>query len=161
MNGVSQMRKCAKEEICEDIMIKILDFLPSKCLAKFKCVSKCWEKYIADCRCRRWNQKPYLVGFFCQHSEITRELLFFFSSSTKDYSVIDGTFDDNLFNGKARLVIHPTVPHIFYLGLQCNIISYDFEMDVAQLVNNFSGCPTMKRYKLFPFEWHEWPRRLL
>ncbi|WMV60022.1 hypothetical protein MTR67_053407 [Solanum verrucosum] len=53
-----------------------------------------------------------------------------------------------------NMVIHPTVPHIFYLGLQRNIISYDFEMDVAQLVNNFSGCPTMKRYKLFPFEWY-------
>ncbi|KAH0710059.1 hypothetical protein KY284_011486 [Solanum tuberosum] len=391
MNRVSHMRKYAKEEICEDIMIKILDFLPSKCLAKFKCVSKCWEKYITDCRCRRWNQKPYLVGFFCQHSEIERELRFFLSSQ----SVIDGTFDeslDNLFHSNARLVaasngfllcnvkkvhyyvynpatsqllvlpktqicmeddecnpppigfickvdnpdnkdiisftivryaipakplqfalqlavtiesfssetnvwtankiildvpirlfpctltkspsasvidgvfcwyddslqitvydsihksfwalklpedmergigcgylgssagglyfalniifkgtvivwylasnirnrdavwvkkyvgnvkstvlqcpedfgvegyphivlnnmvIHPTVPHIFYLGFQRNIISYDFEMDAAQLVNIFSGCPTMKRYKLFPFEWYQWPRLLL
>ncbi|KAH0706868.1 hypothetical protein KY289_011944 [Solanum tuberosum] len=106
MNGVSQMRKCAKEEICEDIMIKILDFLPSKCLAKFKCVSKCWEKYIADCRCRRWIQKPYLVGFFCQHSEIQRELRFFLSSSsTKDHSgTFVGSLDHNLFHRKARLV---------------------------------------------------------
>ncbi|XP_015166835.1 F-box protein At5g03970-like [Solanum tuberosum] len=393
MNGVSHMRKYAKEEICEDIMIKILDFLPSKCLAKFKCVSKCWEKYIADCRCRRWIQKPYLVGFFCQHSEIQRELRFFLSSSsTKDHSgTFVGSLDHNLFHRKARLVaasngfllcnvkkvhyyvynpatsqflvlpktqicmedddnnpppvgfickvdnpdnkddiisftivryaiplnpsnlqfavtiesfssetnvwtankitlevpirlfpctfmkspsasvidgvfywyddslqitvydsihksfwdlklpedmergigcgylgssagglyfalniifkgtvivwylasnirnrdavwvkkyvgnvrsivlqcpedfgvegyphielnnmvIHPTVPHIFYLGFQRNIISYDFEKDVAQLVNIFSGGPTMKRYKLFPFEWYQWPRRLL
>ncbi|KAL3372431.1 hypothetical protein AABB24_008806 [Solanum stoloniferum] len=99
-------KKCVKEEICEDVMIKILDFLPSKSLAKFKCVSKCWEKYITDCRCRRWIQKPYLVGFFCQHFEVPRVPMRtnFFSSSQ---SVIDGTFDeslDNLFHSNARLV---------------------------------------------------------
>ncbi|TMW89028.1 hypothetical protein EJD97_017746 [Solanum chilense] len=92
MNRVSKMRKY---EICEDIMIKILDYLPSKYLLKFKCVSKTWEKYITDCRSRRWNQKPHLVGFFCQHSFIKNSDLRF---CLLDHSLINGTFNDSLHN---------------------------------------------------------------
>ncbi|KAH0710062.1 hypothetical protein KY290_011398 [Solanum tuberosum] len=59
------------------------------------------------------------------------------------------------------MVIHPTVPHIFYLGFLRKVISYDFEMDVAQLVYNFSGISPTESYKFFPYEWYQWPRRLL
>ncbi|KAH0706871.1 hypothetical protein KY289_011947 [Solanum tuberosum] len=59
------------------------------------------------------------------------------------------------------MVIHPTVPHIFYLGFLRKVISYDFEMDVAQLIYNFSGISPTESYKFFPYEWYQWPRRLL
>lgn len=105
---MNRVRKYANEEISEDMIIKILDFLPSKSLFKFKCVSKLWNKYIDDCRRRRWNQKPYLVGFFYQDPYIPLAISpigFFFTSKNQ---VIDGTFDeslDNLFQGsRARIV---------------------------------------------------------
>ncbi|KAH0710084.1 hypothetical protein KY284_011515 [Solanum tuberosum] len=36
------------------------------------------------------------------------------------------------------IAIHPTVPHMFYLS--------------------FLGCRPTQYFKLFPYEWHQWPR---
>ncbi|XP_060171085.1 uncharacterized protein LOC132602082 [Lycium barbarum] len=69
-------------ELSEDIRMEILHLLPSKSLARFKCVSKCWQKYIADCRSQRWRPQPDFIGFFHQ-SWKTRKLsqIRFFSES--------------------------------------------------------------------------------
>ncbi|KAG5569675.1 hypothetical protein H5410_059441 [Solanum commersonii] len=53
------------------------------------------------------------------------------------------------------IAIHPTVPHMFYLSFLGKIISYNFEMDVAQLVYNFTGCRPTQYFKFFPYEWHQ------
>ncbi|OIT19943.1 hypothetical protein A4A49_40567 [Nicotiana attenuata] len=60
-----------------------------------------------------------------------------------------------------NMVIHPAVPYIFYLDVRGKVISYDLETDVAQPVYDF-GEPWWKtqHYRLFAYEWHQWPRLL-
>lgn len=54
--------------------------------------------------------------------------------------------------------IHPAIPHIFYLDVKGKIISYDMQTDIAELVHDFGeyGWRT-KHFKLFSYEWHQWP----
>ncbi|XP_060218320.1 F-box protein At5g03970-like [Lycium barbarum] len=83
-------------EFSEDIIMEILHRLPSKALARFRCVSKCWLKYIADCRYQRWKPQPDLIGFFYQAPEthIGSQIRFFYSSK----EVIDGSLDNSVDN---------------------------------------------------------------
>ncbi|KAJ8572824.1 hypothetical protein K7X08_009335 [Anisodus acutangulus] len=90
-------------EISQDIIINILHRLPSKSLARFKCVSKCWLKYISDsslsysCRCRRWRPQPYLIGFFYQARDTCeRSKIHFFFSSEESSLAIDGSLDESV-----------------------------------------------------------------
>lgn len=66
-------------EVPEDLIIDILRRLPSKSLARFKSVSKCWRNYLP---------RPYLIGFFYQ-PRVTRsrpQIRFFFSSTNDSSS---------------------------------------------------------------------------
>ncbi|XP_055825682.1 F-box protein At5g07610-like [Solanum dulcamara] len=74
--------------IYEEIIINVLNRLPLKSLARFKCVSKKWRKYIAEVyRCRLQWPKPYLIGFFCVEKRLQSR--FFFSS--KESPLLIGT----------------------------------------------------------------------
>ncbi|PHU03835.1 hypothetical protein BC332_29086 [Capsicum chinense] len=82
-----QRRSC-KLHVCEEIITNILNRLPSKSLARFKCISKDWRKYIAEIyRCRLQWPKPYQLGFFCVEKRLKSR--FFFSS--KESSLVIGT----------------------------------------------------------------------
>nr|XP_016472536.1 PREDICTED: F-box protein At5g03970-like [Nicotiana tabacum] len=57
--------------------------------------------------------------------------------------------------------IHPAIPHIFYLNVSGKVISYDLETNIAELVYDFGEyCWRTEYYKLFAYEWHQWPRLL-
>ncbi|KAH0733333.1 hypothetical protein KY289_004521 [Solanum tuberosum] len=100
-------------EVSDDIVINILHRLPSKSLARFKCVSKCWRKYIADsslsysCRSRRWRPQPYLIGFFYQARDTCeRSKIQFFFSSEESSLDIDGSFDQSVsFLGRSTYIV--------------------------------------------------------
>ncbi|OIT07591.1 PREDICTED: F-box protein At5g03970-like [Nicotiana attenuata] len=100
-------------EVTEDIIINILYCLPSKSLARFKCVSKHWLKFIADsslsysCRSRRWRPQPNLIGFFYQARDTYERLkIRFFFSSKESSLVIDGSLDESVNSlGRKRVYI--------------------------------------------------------
>ncbi|KAK4709267.1 hypothetical protein R3W88_030192 [Solanum pinnatisectum] len=72
------MKRC-KLFVCEEIIINILNRLPLKSVAKFKCISKNWRKYIAEIYRRRFQwPEPYLLGFFCLEKRC--QSCFFYSS---------------------------------------------------------------------------------
>ncbi|KAK4723081.1 hypothetical protein R3W88_013314 [Solanum pinnatisectum] len=52
--------------------------------------------------------------------------------------------------------IHPANPHIVYLEINGNIVSYDLEKNIAELLYNMG----VGDYLLFTYEWHRWPRLL-
>ncbi|KAM3399068.1 hypothetical protein P3S68_002584 [Capsicum galapagoense] len=88
-------RRQSKLFICEEIIINILNRLPLKSVARFKCVSKDWRKYIAEIyRCRLQLLAPYLIGFFCIEKRLQSR--FFFSS--KDSPLLIGTGLDKSVN---------------------------------------------------------------
>ncbi|CAN4120349.1 unnamed protein product [Withania somnifera] len=77
-------RKCFD---AEEIRINILNRLPLESLAKFKCLSKTWRKYIAESyHCRLQWPEPYLLSFFCIEKRLQSH--FFFSS--KESSLLIG-----------------------------------------------------------------------
>ncbi|XP_019255562.1 PREDICTED: F-box protein At5g03970-like [Nicotiana attenuata] len=56
---------------------------------------------------------------------------------------------------KRNMVIHPTVPHIFYFVVRGKVISYDLETNIAELVYDFGEpCWKTRCYTLFSYEWH-------
>ncbi|KAK4709266.1 hypothetical protein R3W88_030191 [Solanum pinnatisectum] len=81
--------------VSEEIIINILNRLPLKSLVKFECVSKNWQKIIAEIyRCRlRWPE-PYQIGFFCV--EQRSQSCFFFSS--KESPLLIGAILDKSIN---------------------------------------------------------------
>ncbi|OIT07588.1 PREDICTED: F-box protein At5g03970-like [Nicotiana attenuata] len=59
------------------------------------------------------------------------------------------------------MVIHPAIPHIFYLDVRGKVISYDLETDIAEFVHDFGEYWwRTQHFKLFAYEWHQWPRLL-
>ncbi|CAN4111007.1 unnamed protein product [Withania somnifera] len=100
-------------EVSKDIIINILHRLPSKSLARFKGVCKCWRKYIADsslsysCRSRRWRPQPYLIGFFYQARDTCeRSKIHFFFSSEESSLDMDGNFDQSVnFLGRTAYIV--------------------------------------------------------
>ncbi|KAK4369827.1 hypothetical protein RND71_009302 [Anisodus tanguticus] len=88
---MKRLRKLCDNEgvnLSEDIIMETLHHLPSKSLARFKCVSKCWQIYIADCRSQRWRPRPDFIGIFYQkrkHSQIR----FFFESNNHNIDLDD------------------------------------------------------------------------
>ncbi|KAJ8529581.1 hypothetical protein K7X08_036416 [Anisodus acutangulus] len=100
-------------EISDDIIINILHRLPSKSLARYKCVSKCWLKYIADsslsysCRSKRWRPQPFLIGFFYQARDTCeRSKIQFFFSSEESSLAIDGSLDQSAnFLGRTAYIV--------------------------------------------------------
>ncbi|CAN4119913.1 unnamed protein product [Withania somnifera] len=88
-------RRQHKLFVPEEIIINILNRLPLKSLARFKCVSKNWRKYIAESyHCRLQWSKPYLIGFFCIEKRLQRR--FFFLS--KESPLLIGTSLDKSVN---------------------------------------------------------------
>ncbi|XP_015057218.1 F-box protein At5g03970-like isoform X1 [Solanum pennellii] len=81
--------------VSEEIVINILNRLPLKSLARFECVSKNWQKVIAEVyRNRlRWP-KPYQIGFF--FVERRSQSRFFFSS--KESPLLVGAILDKSIN---------------------------------------------------------------
>ncbi|KAL3354553.1 hypothetical protein AABB24_018952 [Solanum stoloniferum] len=74
--------------IHEEIIINILNRLPLKSLARFKCISYNWQKCIAEIyRCRLGFPEPYLIGFFCVEKRLRSR--FFFTS--KESPLLIGT----------------------------------------------------------------------
>lgn len=57
-----------------------------------------------------------------------------------------------------NVIIHPAVPHIFYLVVRGKVFSYDLETDVAEFVYDFGEpCSKTRHYTLFSYEWDQWP----
>ncbi|KAH0680658.1 hypothetical protein KY284_021743 [Solanum tuberosum] len=62
-----------------------------------------------------------------------------------------------LFQAEVMCVdIHPANPHIVYLEINGNIVSYDLEKNIAELLYDMG----VGDYLLFTYEWHRWPRLL-
>ncbi|XP_059311209.1 F-box protein At2g40925-like [Lycium ferocissimum] len=105
--------KLCAVEISEDIIINILHHLPSKSLAKFKCVSKRWLKYISDsslsysCRSKLWRPQPYLVGFFYQARDTCEpsKIQFFFSSEESSLAIDDCLDQSVTFLGRTAYIV--------------------------------------------------------
>ncbi|KAL3324948.1 hypothetical protein AABB24_038853 [Solanum stoloniferum] len=87
------MKRC-KLFVCEEIIINILNRLPLKSLAKFKCISKNWRKYITEIYRRRFQWlEPYLLGFFCLEKRCQS---CFFYSSKESPLVIGSSLDESV-----------------------------------------------------------------
>ncbi|XP_055825714.1 F-box protein At5g49610-like [Solanum dulcamara] len=81
--------------IYEEIIINVLNRLPLKSLARFKCVSKNWRKYIAEIyRCRLQWPKPFLIGFFFVEKRLQSHFFF----SYKESPLLIGTSLDESVN---------------------------------------------------------------
>ncbi|XP_059310846.1 F-box protein At5g49610-like [Lycium ferocissimum] len=90
-------RRQCKLFVYEEIIIDILNRLPLKSLARFKCISENWRKYIAEIyRCRLGWPQPYLIGFFCAESGHNSSKSHFFFSS-KESPLLIGTRLDHSF----------------------------------------------------------------
>ncbi|MCD7469284.1 hypothetical protein HAX54_008212 [Datura stramonium] len=60
-----------------------------------------------------------------------------------------------------NMVFHPALPHILYLQIRGKVISYDLKTATAQLVYDFGDAwRKTQHYKLFSYEWPQWPRLL-
>lgn len=87
-SSIRMKRRQRKLFFSEEIIINILNRLPLKSLARFRCISKSWRKYIAEIyRCRLQWPEPYQIGFFCVEKRLQSR--FFFSS--KESSVLTDT----------------------------------------------------------------------
>ncbi|XP_059290475.1 F-box protein At5g49610-like [Lycium ferocissimum] len=91
-------------ELSEDIIMEILHLLPSKSLARFKCVSKCWQKYIAGCRSQRWRPQPDFIGIFYQTDKHSQIGFFFESKESNNNHMHDLDESVNFLNRKVYIV---------------------------------------------------------
>ncbi|XP_015060483.1 uncharacterized protein LOC107006443 [Solanum pennellii] len=83
-----------KKFFSEEIIIKILNGLPLKSLARCSSVSKNWRKYIAEIyRSRLQWPKPYLFGFFCEEKRLRSR---FFFSSKESPLLIGNSLDESV-----------------------------------------------------------------
>ncbi|XP_059306750.1 F-box protein At5g03970-like [Lycium ferocissimum] len=102
---MKRLRKlCDKRELSEDTTMEILHRLPSKSLARFKCVSRTWRKFIADCRSRRWKPQPNLIGIFYQTRKHSQIRFFPESKEVNNTNNIDLDESLNFLNRKVYIV---------------------------------------------------------
>ncbi|KAF3673955.1 hypothetical protein FXO37_06684 [Capsicum annuum] len=58
-----------------------------------------------------------------------------------------------------NMVFHPALPDILYLQIRSKVISYNVKTSTAELVHDFGEAWRMTvHYKLFSYEWPQWPR---
>lgn len=95
-------------ELPEDIVLDVLHRLPSKSLAKFKCVSRRWHEHISGpCRSRRWRPTPRPMGFFFQDTERPRVTPIGFLFTAKESEELgNGDIDESVdFLGRCTIIV--------------------------------------------------------
>ncbi|KAH0783776.1 hypothetical protein KY290_003374 [Solanum tuberosum] len=81
-------------EPSEDTIIDILHRLPSKSLARFKCVSRSWRQHVSDSRSQR-QLCTRTIGLFYQPIGTQSPIHFFFTSSEKK-NMVKENFDESV-----------------------------------------------------------------
>ncbi|CAK9137983.1 unnamed protein product [Ilex paraguariensis] len=83
-------------ELPEDNIVDVLNRLPSRPLARFKCVSRRWHEYISETiRSQKWRKFPTMMGFFFQNDELGSLGHIRFLFTTKKPENFDDSLDES------------------------------------------------------------------
>ncbi|XP_010313397.1 uncharacterized protein [Solanum lycopersicum] len=86
------------------------------------------------------------------------DVTYVFQKCSEDFGLGGGS---NLGMEVQNMVFHPALPYILYLQIRGKVIACDVSTRTVELVYDFGEAwRKTQEYKLFSYEWPQWPRLL-